>query len=422
MCPTIAIIGAGPSGLTLARLLQLSPESAVSYTVYELDASPQARFFQGGTLDLHTDTGLAAIRKCDLWTQFTKYARYDGEALIIAGKDAKPLFKQDGDDAVADRPEIDRERLKEILLESVPAEKVKWGMKLREVTPDGTLHFANGTSEGPFDLIIGADGAWSKVRPVLTDVRPSYSGISGFEVTISEPVKTHAAVDKMVGRGSYFCYAEGKSAQAQRIGDESIKIGLFKRAPETYAQDIINKAKASGNRVPETLVKESYSSWNPKVQEWILASDDSRTRPWSLHELPVGHTWTHKKGFTLIGDAAHLCTPFAGEGVNAAMTDSMELAEAILSVTSSAELDPAIEAYEKKMWPRVHRTQMRTMRNKEGMFADDAPHGILDKMKQSFMEVIKTLPKEEQEAALAKVAELERKLKESQEAEDGNVE
>ncbi|KAL9114996.1 MAG: hypothetical protein Q9227_001240 [Pyrenula ochraceoflavens] len=409
MSPSIAIIGAGPSGLTLARLLENG--NFPSYVIYELDASPKARFQQGGSLDLHTDTGLAALRKCGLWEQFMKHARYDGEALVIAGQDAEPLFQQGSDDAIADRPEIDRERLKEILLGSVPSEKLRWGMKLKEVTEDGRLHFVNGTVEGPFDLVVGADGAWSRVRSVLTDVRPAYSSMSGFLFNVPRPAETHPTLNAMVGQGSYFCYGESKSCQAQRLGDGSIKVACFKRAPESYPKDVIEKSKATRKPIAEIWTEENYSAWSSDVQSWILGVDDSRAQPWPLYELPVGHTWTHKPGFTLIGDSAHLCTPFAGEGVNAAMTDSMELAEAILaSVTASSNLDEAISEFEQKMWPRVHKTQARTMRNKEGMFTDDAPKGLLAKMKQSFAESIQNYPEEEKKKAMEKIAELEKKL------------
>ena len=93
----IAIIGAGPAGLTLARLLHVS-KGKVDLTLYERDASPSSRPDQGGTLDLHTDTGLAAIRKCGLWDSFCKYARYEGEELIIVGQErdgARPQARRE---------------------------------------------------------------------------------------------------------------------------------------------------------------------------------------------------------------------------------------------------------------------------------------------------------------------------------------
>ncbi len=202
--PKIAIIGAGPAGLTLARLLHVT-EVKIDLTLYELDASPTSRPDQGGTLDLHTDTGLAALRKCGLWDSFRKYARYEGEELILADKNATKLFHERGGEKAGlyDRPEIDRERLKEILLESVPEECVRWGRHLREVTEDGMLSFDGRQElEGPFDLIVGADGAWSKVRGRLNGLKPAYSGVSGYEMKIMEPAKTCPHVDKMVGRGA----------------------------------------------------------------------------------------------------------------------------------------------------------------------------------------------------------------------------
>ena len=206
LSPKIAIIGAGPAGLTLARLLHVS-EAQVDLTVYELDASPTSRHDLGGTLDLHTDTGLAALRKCGLWDSFQRYARYEGEKMIIADKNATELVHMRGERKAvfADRPEIDRHQLKEILLESVPEAYVRWGRHLREVTEDGELRFdGREEMEGPFDLIVGADGAWSKVRGRLHGLKPVYSGVSGYEMDILEPQRTCPHTDKLVGRGMYF--------------------------------------------------------------------------------------------------------------------------------------------------------------------------------------------------------------------------
>lgn len=158
--PKIAIIGAGPGGLTLARLLHVS-KSQFNLTIYELDVSPSSRPDQGGSLDLHTDTGLAALGKCGLWDSFQKYARYDGEEVIVADKNATELIHKRGAEKKGPfgRPEIDRERLKEILLESVPEEHVRWGWRLKEVTKDGMLRFdGREKMEGPFDLVVGGWG------------------------------------------------------------------------------------------------------------------------------------------------------------------------------------------------------------------------------------------------------------------------
>lgn len=84
--PRIAIIGAGPAGLTLARLLHISP-SQINITVFESDASATSRSEADGTLDLHATTGLAAVRACGLWDKFVALARFDGDEIKMVDKE-----------------------------------------------------------------------------------------------------------------------------------------------------------------------------------------------------------------------------------------------------------------------------------------------------------------------------------------------
>ena len=378
MTISIAIVGAGPAGLTLARLLLVSPISdQIDLGIYDLDASATSRFNQGGTLDLHSDSGLAALEKMGLMDAAKPHLRYEGEELVIGDLNATELLhmkeapKIGGYDA---RPEIDRERLKELLLNGVGAERVKWGNKIAQVVEEaagGVLAFADGSKEGPFDLIVGADGAWSKVRNVLTDVRPSYSGICGFEAHIDKPKEEYPEIDKMVGRGSYFAYSGGRSLTAQRMGNESIKVGIWKKAESNWPETVLGHKGVVDENVKDKIVEE-FKEWVPKMQDWIKAGRQFKV--WTLYELPVGHTWQHKQGYTLMGDAAHLATPFAGQGVNAAMKDALELAELIEgSVQGGMHLDDAVEKYEVAMIPRAKKVQLDTMRNKVGMFAPAAP-------------------------------------------------
>jgi 2-polyprenyl-6-methoxyphenol hydroxylase-like FAD-dependent oxidoreductase len=375
----IAIIGAGPAGLTLARLLHVSGV-ALSVTIFEKDASPNARQQVGGTLDLHSDTGLAALHAAGLFNEFEKYARYDGEAMVIADKNATRIIaKGEGTKEKTkdwSRPEIDRERLKEILLASVPKELVRWGWKLRSVSKDGTLEFDGQERQGPFDLVVGADGAWSKVRPMLTDVRPAYSGISGFELRLSNPNQDYPKLSTMVGRGSYFASSDRKALAAQRMGDESIRLGCWMAEDASYPQDVISQHGVDGAKAE---ILRRYSDWAPDLLDLVKCSDPGYNIPWALYELPVGHTWEHKKGLTLIGDAAVLMTPFAGEGVNKAMKDALELSAAICKSQKpdGDDLDAEVSNYEKDMFPRVAKVQANTFRNKTTMFRDDAPLGFL---------------------------------------------
>ena len=388
----MAIVGAGPAGLTLAKLLLVSaPE--INVTIYELDNSAKSRAYQGGTLDLHPQTGLLALKKCGLWDAALPWLRYEGEELVIGDKNGMEYVhlreapKMDGGEGKWDqRPEIDRERLKEILLEGVGDEMVKWGAKVTKVVVDeegggrkGGLEFEDGGVEGPFDLIVGADGAFSKVRNVLTDVRPRYSGICGLECGIARPKETSPEVDKMVGRGSYFAYSGGRTLMGQRMGDDSIKIGAWLRKDKEWVERLWEEKGNSLKDIRDVLLEE-YKDWTDEQRDWIRASE--RFRPWVLWELPVSHTWEHRQGFTLLGDAAHLCTPFAGLGVNAAMKDALDLSELVVDSVSGKglSLDRAVERYEKTMFPRAHEVQARTMQNKEGGFRSDAPLGFMSGM------------------------------------------
>ncbi|KAJ6581250.1 salicylate hydroxylase [Mycena capillaripes] len=375
--PKIAIVGAGPAGLTLARLLHTS-NVPIDLTLYELDGSPTARPDQSGTLDLHADTGLAAIQKCGLWDVFQEHARHEGEEMILCDKNATSLVHVSGG---TNRPEIDRRRLKELLLASVPAACVRWGRHLREVTADGRLRFdGQAELEGPFDLVVGADGAWSKVRARLHGLQPAYSGVSGYELVIQDPPRTCPHVDKMVGRGSFFGSSDSKCLNAQRMGDNSLKVRSWYTCTEGEAKEALDKHGKQG-----TLEKilERYASWAPEMTELLRQADVESLKHWTLYELPVGTKWEHRKGFTLIGDAASLATPFSGEGVNKAMKDALQLAELIeksQDPNADLTLDRAVELYEQEMFPRAEKLQRVTMYNKQTMFGPTAPIGMITGM------------------------------------------
>jgi 2-polyprenyl-6-methoxyphenol hydroxylase-like FAD-dependent oxidoreductase len=271
----------------------------------------------------------------------------------------------------ASAPEIDREKLVGMLLDAVGKDNVRWGKHLKRVDAEkGTLEFADGSTEGPFDLVVGADGAWSKVRQALTDERPRYSGISGIEAHIDQPEK-YPQIGDFVGRGSYFAFSGGRSLMAQRQGDNSIKLSTYMKRDEAFIDELSPGDHMDQDDLRPKLLSE-YKDWAPELREWIAVAH--LKRKWKLWELPVGTTWEHRPGYTLVGDSAHLCTPFAGLGVNAAMQDSLELAELLIKAIQDGEpVDSGVQAYEKAMFPRAKKVQLDTMRNKTNGFANDAP-------------------------------------------------
>lgn len=171
MTPPIAILGAGPSGLTLARLLELA---SIDYTIFERDESATRALGRGGsgTLDIHTGSGQVALREAGLIDQFGSLARWNAQTVLADAKGRVYVrLEGSGDD---DRPEIDRRDLRELLLSSVPAEKIRWGMRVQHVQRAAdeltSVHFADGSVESGFRLVVGADGAWSRVRSLVSRI------------------------------------------------------------------------------------------------------------------------------------------------------------------------------------------------------------------------------------------------------------
>lgn len=317
--------------------------------------------------------------------------------MIIADKNATELVHVKGG---TNRPEIDRQKLKIMLLRSLPEGCVKWGRKLKEVNEEGKLRFeVDGKEEveGPFDLVVGADGAWSKVRAKLSAVKPAYSGVSGYEMEIRDPARTCPHVDKMVGRGAFLGTSDRKFLNAQRMGDGSLKVRSWYTCAEGEAKETLKQHGKDGT-LKQILGR--YEGWAPEMTEFYKQADLQSLREWTLYELPVGCKWEHRQGFTLIGDAASLTTPFGGEGVNKAMKDSLELAELIeksLGSQGRLTLDEAILHYEQLMFPRAEKVQRTTMANKQNVFGPDAPIALMTGM-------IKAMASEEEASILVKVA------------------
>lgn len=349
--PKVAIIGAGPAGMTLAHLLI---KASIPVTIFEGEASPRVRG-QGGTLDLHDDTGLKALKEIGLWEDFQKYARYDGEAMIVGDKNLKKYIYLGGatKETSRGRPEIDREKLRKILYEALPDGVVRWGSRLRSVDEDRMLRFDHGTETG-FDLIVGADGAWSKVRPLLSKVEPYYSGVGGIQSLVNNAEELHPDLYELVNRGSVFCYSDGKSLNAQQLGDGTITVGSWTRRAEDW-QKTCGYDLHDGKKVKKALLEE-FKDWNPQLVQFIKLADEQQFISRSLYMLPSGHRWDHRPGFTLIGDSAHLMSPFAGEGVNLAMADALKLAQVLTASIKSEKDDAMLEAvksFEQEMFSRA---------------------------------------------------------------------
>lgn len=382
-----AICGAGPVSLTLANILQ---NNNIAFTVYE--AAPEIRT-QGGSLDLHPESGQLALKEAGLWDLFKKYARPESDVLKIVKLDGSVLWDGNGADKQEvkeeeqfdGRPEIDRRALMKLLLEKLDKSSIVFGKKLREVVPSQTsgekhdLHFSDGTSESAFDLVVGGDGTWSKVRSLLSDEKPRYSGISMVATSLSN-IHANFWLQDYVGEGSMFSFGQDTAIMAQRGDDGYLLTYASLRVPEDFLEKCgIDWSDAATAR--KQYMDEYFSHVSEDLRRVFLDSKHDMTlRP--LYELPVGFRWASRSGVTLIGDAAHVMTPFAGVGVNVGMTDALVLAREIIDVAARRKtLDEATRAYEEEMVPRAAKFAQETSRGKEHHFSEHGAEELAGRLR-----------------------------------------
>jgi 2-polyprenyl-6-methoxyphenol hydroxylase-like FAD-dependent oxidoreductase len=368
MASPVTIIGAGLGGLALARVLHVH---GIPATVYEGEASPAARA-QGGMLDIHEYNGQLALKAGGLFDEFLGLIHPGGQETRILDRTGAVLL-DDPDDGTSGRPEVPRGELRRILLDSLPPETVQWGRRVTGARSLGDgrheVTFADGTVVTA-SLLVGADGAWSRVRPLLSAAPPEYVGTSFVETYLYEADTRHPASARAVGGGGMMSLAAGQGIQAHREPGAVLHtyVALTRPAEWFAAIDFADAAAAKARIAAE------FDGWAPELTALIT---DGETPPVlrSLHTLPDDHRWDRVPGVTLIGDAAHLMPP-SGEGANLAMYDGSELGNAIAA--HPGDVEAALQQCEEAMFARAGAEAADAAELLQLMFGDRAPQSMVD--------------------------------------------
>ncbi|KAJ5180636.1 FAD binding domain-containing protein [Penicillium capsulatum] len=398
--PPIAIVGGGPGGLMLASLLQTA---GIEHVVFDRDisATPTSKFL-GGTLDIHAETGQVALRRAGLSEKFEALARRDATTMRIQDSLGQNRVSfGEGRDA----PEIDRLQLRQLLLDSIPASRIQWNKALVAAERDGgqqhpgagnvLLHFADGSTQSGFRLIVGADGARSKVRRLITSAEPKYTGKMFIEGKISLDNPQYNAALEMVGAGLTLSASGKTSLVVQQTSDRTYRVYMGVQGPETMTRAGGDIDLADTEKARVVVLERFFKDWSPALRAIIEDCEGPwRAWPWCnldpdlLWSTSDGQrngtqpTWERSAGVTLLGDAAHAASP-NGEGVNIALQDALVLFECILAEIAgesrptgdwdveadSAALERVCVAYEADMRPRGRKTIEEGIKSEKMIFS-----------------------------------------------------
>lgn len=374
---SIAIVGGGPGGLTLARLLQMK---GVRVKVYERDLDKNARV-QGSPLDLHEESGLAAIRKADLLKEFKENFLAGADKTLIVNEKAQ-IFYSDHETNLEQnfgdqyfRPEIDRCALRKILLDSLHPETVIWNSHFvsMEKEDDGwKLNFKN-TESVYADIVIASDGTNSKIRTYITDIKPVYSGILMLEGNVYQSKIKIPAFHSLISGGKLMAFGNEKNILMGQKGNGDLGFYASFKAEENWAV----KSGLDFNDRSQILdwFKTNYFEWS---NFWHQLFENAETSfvPRPIYYAPLDQVWKTHSNLTMIGDAAHVMPPFAGEGANMAMLDALELSEYLTSEKFDS-LTEAISEFEINMRKRASEAAKESVENGEKMHAENALETML---------------------------------------------
>ncbi len=359
----VAVVGGGIGGLVLALALR---ERGIGFEVYE-----QAEELReiGAAVALSAN-GTRELRRLGLGEQV--------EAVSVIPS-ALVIRRWDSGEVIADHPigrdgvyeatfgapyyGVHRVALLQALADRLADEGVNLGRRcvgVDERSSGAELTFADGSS-ATADLVVGADGVHSVVRPhVVGEVRGRFSGTVGYRGLV--PIEDMPSLPDPTPL--QFWAGPGRHLLHYAIdGGTTVNFLAVVRSPEW-----VNAAWMEQCAVRDAV--DAFAGWHPAVTEMVGATPVGAR--WALHDLPPLERW-YTDRTVLVGDAAHAMVPHQGQGANQTIEDAIALADELVDARASGDLTTALRRYAERRRKRTARVQRWSRRAADLMHLPDGP-------------------------------------------------
>ncbi|WP_157744379.1 FAD-dependent oxidoreductase [Micromonospora viridifaciens] len=375
---SVMIIGGGIGGLALAHGLR---RAGIPTSVYER-THHRNDWLQGYRIHINP-AGAAALRAClppAGWQAFLDTVSPGGGFGFLTDRCTELLAMTDVEiNPSSDAPEnrhyaVSRIRLRDTLLAGLE-DILHPGKTFTRYDVAGNrviAHFADGTT-ATADLLIGADGANSRVRRQLLPhahridtgavaIAGKYELTPEREKTLPAALATRANLVVPRSRGSLFTAVWKQSHQPtdRPLNDlTDYVLWGFTDAADRFPPDLQD---LDGRALQRTVI-ERIPGWSPAFHRLIAESDPDTVNAFNVKSATPVNPWPSGR-VTLLGDAIHNMTPMAGIGANTALRDADLLRRTLMAVhAGEMPLIPAISKYEREMIDYGFAAVKKSLRN-----------------------------------------------------------